>query len=256
MAEAGFSYNIGEMKCTVFSDGTLVSQELGGDEVYGLNCLFIDSGDHKILIDNGSGEGFQPTAGRLVQNMEAAGISCSDIDRIIFTHGHIDHVSGTCDPQGKPIFPNARYIIPESEWTYLEAGPGANVMQNFFFDYARKYLLPLEDRFDLAADNAEVLPGIIFIPAHGHTPGNSMVEITSGEKRLLCIGDIVHSQLEFVEPGHASLFDVTPEQALDTRARILSDVARSGVLVFACHFQFPGLGYIKQKDDVFIWQTI
>ena len=256
MIEAGFRYDVGDIKCTVFSDGTLVSQELGGEDVFGLNCLFVDSGDHKILIETGSGEGFQPTAGRLLHNLEAAGISCSDIDIIIFSHCHIDHVSGTCDSQGKPIFPNARYITTKSEWTYLEMEPGTNEMQNFFFDYARKNLLPLADLFDLAEDNTEVLPGIKFISAPGHTTGNSMVEITSGENRLLCIGDIVHSQLEFVEPEHASLFDVAPEQALDTRARILSDAARSGVLVFACHFQFPGLGYIKQKGDVFTWQPI
>ena len=256
MSEAGFSHDIGDIKCTVFSDGTLTTQELGNEEVHGLNCLFIDSGGHKILIDTGCGDGFQSTAGQLVQNLEAAGISRSDIDRIILTHGHIDHVSGIYNSQGKLIFPNARYITTESEWNFWETEPGTNKMENVFFDFVRKNLLPLAGRFDVVGDNAEILPGIKFIPTPGHTPGNSMVEITSGDNRLLCIGDIIHSQLEFIQPDYASLFDVEPEQAINTRTQVLSDAAESGVLVFACHFTFPGLGYITKNEGVFAWQPI
>ena len=256
MSEVGFSHDIGDIKCTVFSDGTLTTQELGNEEVHGLNCLFIDSGGHKILIDTGCGDGFQVTAGQLVQNLEAAGISCSDIDRIILTHGHIDHVSGICNSQGKLIFPNARYITTESEWNFWETESGTNKMENAFFDFTRKNLLPLADRFDVVVDNAEVLPGIKFISAPGHTPGQIMVDISSGGERLLCIGDIIHSQLEFIHPEYLSAFDVTPEQALSTRAHILSDVVESGILVFACHFPFPGLGHITQKEGIFTWQPI
>jgi glyoxylase-like metal-dependent hydrolase (beta-lactamase superfamily II) len=256
MSEAGFCYDIGEFKCTVFSDGTLVGEELENKDVFGLNCLLIDSAGHKILVDTGCGDGFQSTAGHLLDNLEAAEIGRSDIDRVIFTHGHIDHVNGTCDAQGKPVFPEARYITTKSEWTYWETGPGTNELQNFFFAFARKNLLPMADRFDLVGDDAEVLPGIKFMSAPGHTPGNIMVDISSGGKRLLCIGDIMHSQQEFIQPDYLAMFDVAPEQALSTRARILSSVAESGVLVFACHFSFPGLGYIKKKDGIFTWQPI
>lgn len=252
MLEAGFRYDIGEYKCIIFSDGTLVNE----GEVFGLNCLFIDMGDHKILIDTGCGDGFQDTAGRLAENMQAEGISCSDIDRIIFTHGHIDHAAGSFDSQGRPIFPNARYITSEREWEYWLTPPGSNELHNMFFDAARKNLLPVRDLFDLVKDNAEVLPGIKLIAAPGHTPGIAMVDISSGGKRLLCIGDIIHSQLEFIHPEYLSLFDVMPEQALNTRAQILSNVAKSGILVFACHFPFPGLGYITHKEGIFTWQPI
>jgi len=256
MPEAGFRIDIGEYKCIILSDGTLVNQDSGDEEVFSLNCLFIDSGDHKILIDTGCGDGFQATAGRLVQNMEAEGIRCADIDRIIFTHGHIDHASGSFDSHGKPVFPNTRYITSEREWNYWLTLPGSNELQNMFFEAARKNLLPIRDQFDLVKDNAEVLPGIRLIATPGHTPGLVMVDITSDGKRLLCIGDIIHSQREFVNPEYLALFDVTPEQALNTRARILSDVAKSGVLVFACHFPFPGLGYIRDNEGVFTWQPI
>jgi len=256
MRETGFRYNIGEFKCIIISDGTLISQGSETEEAFALNCLFIDSGEHKILIDTGCGDGFQTTAGRLAENLEAEGIRCSDIDRIIFTHGHIDHVGGSFDSQGRPIFPSARYITSEREWKYWLTQPGSNELQNMFFSAARKNLLPIQDQFDLVKDDAEILPGIKLIPAPGHTPGNAMVEISSDEKRLLCIGDIIHSQVEFIHPEYLSSFDVTPEQALHTRAQILSDVAKSGILVFACHFPFPGLGYITHNEGVFTWQPI
>ena len=256
MIEAGFHYDIGEYPCIIFSDGTLVNQSSENEEVFGLNCLLIKTGDQKILIDTGCGEGFQSTAGRLAKNLEAEGIRCSDIDRIIFTHGHIDHVCGSFNSRGRPVFPNASYIVSEKEWECWVKGMENNELQTMFFSAARKNLLPIRGQFDLVKDDAEILPGIKLIGAPGHTPGNVMVEISSGKKRLLCIGDVIHSPIEFIHPEHLSLFDVTPEQALRTRAQILSDVAKSGILVFSCHFQFPGLGYITHNEGVFTWQPV
>lgn len=256
MVEAGFHFNLGEFKCIVFSDGTLVNQDDGSEEISDLNILFIDSGIHKILIDTGCGDGFQTTAGHLVKNMKAEGIKCSDIDKIIITHGHIDHTSGSFNSEGKPVFPNARYIAAESEWEHWLKPPGSNELHNMFFELARKYFLPIRDQFDLVKDDAEVLPGIRFVSALGHTPGNVMIDISSKEDRLLCIGDIIHSQLEFTNPEHLVVFDVAPEQAVQTRTQILSDIADSGILVYACHFPFPGLGYITQNEGICAWQPI
>jgi glyoxylase-like metal-dependent hydrolase (beta-lactamase superfamily II) len=256
MSEAAFRLDIGEYKCVIVSDGTLVSGESESAETFSLNCLCIESASHKILIDTGCGENFQATAGRLLNNLKAAGINAADIDKIIFTHGHIDHAAGTYSAAGKPSFPNARYIVLEKEWRYWETKPGENELQNMFFSPARKYLLPARDRFDLVKDDFEVLPGIKLIAAPGHTPGNIMVDISSENKRLLCIGDIIHSQREFINPECLTSFDVTPEQALTTRERILTDVAKSGTHVFACHFPFPGLGYIRRHQGVFAWRPI
>jgi glyoxylase-like metal-dependent hydrolase (beta-lactamase superfamily II) len=233
-----------------------VNQNSENEEVFGLNCLFINSGDHKILIDTGCGDGFQSTAGWLAQNLEAEGIRRADIDRIIFTHGHIDHVGGSFDSQGRPIFPNARYITSDREWECWLTKPESSELQSMFFSAARKNLLPIQDQFNLVKEDVEILPGIKLIAAPGHTPGNIMVDISSDEERLLCIGDIIHSQLEFIHPEYLSSFDVKPEQALHIRAQILSDVAKSGILVFACHFPFPGLGYITHNEGVFTWQPI
>jgi glyoxylase-like metal-dependent hydrolase (beta-lactamase superfamily II) len=256
MNQAGFHYTVGDYECIIFSDGTLETEGAESDEVFGLNCILILTGDLKILVDTGCGEGFQATTGQLVENLEAEGVKRSDIDRIILTHGHVDHAAGTHNSRGEPVFPNARYITSEKEWEYWLQPPGINKLHNMFFDSARKNLLPIRDRFDLAEDNAEVLPGIRLIPAPGHTPGNSMVEIASGNDRLLCIGDIIHSQMEFVNPEHLIMFDVTPEQAINTRHRKLFEISEAGTPVFACHFQFPGLGYIMQNKGFFGWQPM
>jgi glyoxylase-like metal-dependent hydrolase (beta-lactamase superfamily II) len=253
MPEQAYPLAVGNFHCIIFSDGCLVDPS----ETYGLNCIYIDAGDHKILIDNGCGETFmQNTAGHLLKNMKAAGLKTEDIDTIIFDHGHIDHVCGTFDEKGKPVFPNACYIITRKEWDYIKSPPGDNEMQNVFYRPARQYLLPLQDRFTFVEVDYEVLPGIKMLPAHGHTPGNVMIDISSQGERLLCIGDIIHSAREFTDPACLAAFDVTPAEAIKTRAKILTEVARDNVFVFACHFLFPGLGYIRQAKGIFSWEPI
>jgi glyoxylase-like metal-dependent hydrolase (beta-lactamase superfamily II) len=258
MSDTAVKFNVGKFKCLAVKDGTLTAIPMPGRpaQVDHLNCLFIDTGKQKILIDTGCGDGFQPTAGKLLRNLEAEGIRPADIDRIIFTHGHLDHVGGACDAAGAPFFPRARYLAAKKEWRCWVDRPETSEIQHMFFASARENLLPIPERFDLLEENAEVLPGIRSIPAPGHTPGLMVLEITSGKDRLLCIGDIIHSQLEFTRPDYYALFDVAPEQAIETRNRILSDAAKSGVLVFACHFAFPGLGHIKLKDGVFQWKPL
>jgi len=256
MPETGFRFDVGKLKCIVFSDGRLISQDSGEQEAFDLNCLFIDTGDRKIMIDTGCSDVFQSTAGKLAKNLEAAEIRCGDIDTIVFTHGHIDHAGGSFNSRGKPVFPNARYIAFQKEWDYWAAGPGDNELQNMFFGPARKNLLPIREEFDLVEDNTKVVPGIKLIIAPGHTPGNMMIEISSGKKKLFCIGDIIHSQQEFVKPRCLASFDVDPEQALTTREKKLSGACKAGVPVFACHFPFPGLGHIKNNNGIFSWQPI
>ncbi len=253
MSDTAYRLTIGDFNCIIFNDGYLVDHV----ENFGLNCIYIEAGGHKILIDNGCGENFrEKTAGHLLKSMKTAGLKPGDIDTIIFDHGHIDHVCGTFDKNGNPVFSNARYIVTKKEWDYIKSPPGANKTQNEFYYHARKYLIPMEERFVLVDADYQVLPGIKMRPAFGHTKGNVMVDLMSQGQRLLCIGDVIHSRREFADPACLAAFDVTPSEAIKTRAKILDEAAQTGVFVFACHFTFPGLGYIRQTKDMFSWEPI
>lgn len=263
MPDKAFSFNVGRFACTVVSDGTLLGahgehgeEPVREPEVHPLNCLFINTGEHRILVDTGCGDGFQTTAGKLVGNLEAAGIQCADIDRIIFSHGHLDHVGGAFDAQGKPVFPNARYITSEKEWDCWVTPAEKTELQQMFFATARRHLLSRRQQFDLFKDNAEIFPGMRLVAAPGHTPGQTMLEMASGGERLLCIGDIIHSCLELTQPDYYALFDVAPQLAVRTRSRALSQAARSRTLIFACHFPFPGLGHMIPKGEVLDWRPM
>jgi glyoxylase-like metal-dependent hydrolase (beta-lactamase superfamily II) len=144
---------------------------------------------NRILVDTGCGSRFLPDAGQLVPNLEAKGISPASVDTVIITHGHSDHVDGSFDPRGRPVFPGARYIVSRREWDSWVTRCEREELHPLFAS-ARKNFLPIPEKFDLAEDNAEVLPGFKFRPARS-TIGQQYDWKYVREERLLCIGDLV-----------------------------------------------------------------
>ncbi len=133
MAKTSFNFNLGKFECMVISDGTIIvpdapslkpssSAAIRSGTLMDVMCLFINTGKHKVLVDTGCGDGFQSTAGKLVQNLKAEGINGADIDTIIYTHGHADHVGGSFDSKGRAVFPNARHRVLKEEWDYWATG--------------------------------------------------------------------------------------------------------------------------------------
>lgn len=266
MTSAGFSFKLGKMACLVITDGQILVPDppvpgssgranTPSGQIMDVLCLFINTGKNKILIDSGCGDNFQRSTGKLLQNLKANGILPGEIDTIIYTHGHSDHVAGSFDTTGRPVFSNARYVIARKEWEGWVTHPERKELEPMF-SAARQHLIPRREKCDLIEDDEEVLPGIRLIAAPGHTPGNIMVELTSGSQQMLCLGDLIHSPLEFSQPDYYGFLDVYPEQAIQTRTRILSQMADSGTQVFACHFRFPGLGRIIRKGNVPGWQSL
>ena len=226
-------------------------------------CLYVNTGQHRLLVDTASRPGTAPGAGRLVPNLRAEGIEQADIDKVVLSHGHPDHIGGNTDDEGKAAFPNARYVMWKDEWEFWTSKEA--VMEQLKVDrdtrrlmsaVAQRNLRRIQDRFDLIDSDSEIAPGVRAIAAPGHTPGHMAVAVSSAGEQLLHICDAVLSPVHLEHPEWRSLHDVLPEKATATRRRLLDWAAAEKLLVLTSHFPFPGLGHVIQKGKHWEWQPI
>lgn len=222
-------------------------------------CLVIRAGKRLVLVDTGAGS-LAPTTGRLIPNLRAAGIAPGDVDTVVNTHGHPDHLGGNTTADGKPAFPSARYVISRDEWDFWTSAQAEQKLEEhsreILVNTARRNLLPLKDRLRMVDGEAEIVPGIKAIPAPGHTPGLMALAISSKNERLLCISDVVLHPVHLEMPEWFSVFDVLPELLVGTRRRLLGMASAAKDLVMAFHFPFPGLGHIARKGKSWRWQPV
>jgi len=223
--------------------------------------LFIDIGHHRVLVDTGAGS-LAPTTGKLIPNLQAEGISAEDIDTVILTHGHPDHIGGNIDEEGKPAFPNARYVMLKDEWDYWTSEPDLSPLKidehikQIILECPRKNLPPIQSQLDLIEHEGEIVTGIYAIATPGHTPGHMALSISSGGKKLLCISDTALHPINLEQPDWCAAVDINPEQIVTTKRTLFYRAAVEKTLVHAFHFPFPGLGYIIQRGDAWQWQPI
>jgi glyoxylase-like metal-dependent hydrolase (beta-lactamase superfamily II) len=223
--------------------------------------LMIDTGRHRVLVDTGAGE-MAPTTGRLISNLLAEGIAPEEIDTIILTHGHPDHIGGNTDADGKATFPNARYVMWKQEWEFWTSEPDLSAMQvdepikQLLLAFAHKKLPPIRNQLQLIETEMEIVPGIKVLPAPGHTPGHMAVAVSSEGQQLLCISDAALHLIHLEQPQWYSVFDLAPEQALTSKRRLLERAVAERALVHAFHFSFPGLGHVTRKQDGWQWRAL
>jgi glyoxylase-like metal-dependent hydrolase (beta-lactamase superfamily II) len=219
----------------------------------------IDTGKHRILVDTGAG-GLAPTTGKLLTNLRAEQISPVDIDTVIITHGHPDHLGGNIDKYGKPAFPHARYVIWRDEWDFWTSRRAEQKLEEhsreILITTARRNLLPIQGQLDFVDREAEIVPGISAVTAPGHTPGLMALVISSKNEQLLCISDAVLHPIHLEQPEWCSVFDVVPESVSMTRQKLLDKAAAEKALVIAFHFPFPGLGHVVRKGKAWQWQPV
>jgi len=223
--------------------------------------LVINTGQHLVLVDTGAG-GLEPTTGKLIPNLRNEGIKPEDIDTVILTHGHPDHIGGNTDSEGKPAFPNARYVMWKDEWDFWTSKPDLaelNVpkhVRELMITVARNNLLPIQHQLDLLDHEAEIVPGVRVIAAPGHTPGHAAVVIASDNEQLLYLSDAVLHQIHLEHPEWYTAVDFAPQQVVTSRRRLLNWAATEKTLVHAFHFPFPGLGYVAMKREAWQWEPI
>ncbi len=218
------------------------------------NSPIVNTGDKLILFDTGMGtsKAFGPTTGRQQKSMAEAGIKPEDIDAVVLSHAHIDHIGGIVDANDKPLFPNAQYYIAQSDldfWT--DEGKLGGPLKDFVL-HARKNLLPVRDRLVFFKDGQEFLPGVQAMAAPGHTVGHHMFMVTSNGKSFAFLGDLTHHAVLLLEkPLMEFSYDTDPKQAAQTRVKMLDMLAANNIPVMSYHFAWPGYGHVAKSGDGF-----
>jgi glyoxylase-like metal-dependent hydrolase (beta-lactamase superfamily II) len=275
-------FRVGAFHCFVLSDGNYVypagmffanarkedyerelrRRQLPLDQITTpYDCLYLDTGRHRVLVDTGAGK-LAPTTGRLVQHLRRQGIDPATIDTVILTHAHADHIGGNLGAHGKLTFPNARYVMSRIEWHFWTSKPDlsgldcGDHLKQLLLQYAADMLPPIRRRLDLLDGEDEVVPGIHAIAAPGHTPGHLALEIRSQGQVLIDAVDAFLHPIFLDRLDWYSVVDLDPEKTIATRRRLRDRAAESGALVMAFHFPFPGLGRVSRNENGFVWKAV
>src|ERR1700722_14163524 len=277
-AQPGFyRFKLGAIEITVVSDGMLAfpAETLWGDraeDARGLltstfqtprpvglqiNTILVDTDDKLVLIDAGCGvDKFQKTTGGLLGNLAAAGYAPGDIDMILLTHAHFDHLWGISDHENASlVFPSAEFVASETEvafWSDPELASKLPPAQQPRVTQANLKLA--SPRMRLIKGVAEVAPGVTTFDTPGHTPGHISVRISSGSEELLLTGDVVvNSVVSFLHPEWPFGFDIDVPLATKTRMAFLDRAAADKTLVGSYHLPFPGFGHVVREGGGYRW---
>jgi glyoxylase-like metal-dependent hydrolase (beta-lactamase superfamily II) len=218
------------------------------------NSPIVNTGDKLVLFDTGMGtsKAFGPTTGRQQKSMAEAGIKPGDIDAVVLSHAHIDHIGGIVGADDKSLFPNAQFYIAQSDFDFWTDESKLSGPLKDFVVHARKNLLPVRDRLVFFKDGQEFLPGIQAMAAPGHTVGHHIFMVTSEGKSFAFLGDLTHHAILLLErPRMEFSYDTDPKQAANTRVKLLDTIAANKTPVMSYHFAWPGYGHIVKTGEGF-----
>ena len=226
---------------------------------WALTAVVVRSGGKTILIDAGLGSDpdlHLPRAGQLVRRLEAAGIDLSSVTDVVLTHMHMDHVGGLLvDGVKDRLHPHLQVHVAAAEVKFWEAPDfSLTAMPPGFPDAlraaAKKFTKEYHNQLRQFDEEHEVAPGVIVRRTGGHTPGHSVVRLTSGGEALTFAGDAVFT-VGFDHPDWHNGFEHDPEDAASVRVRLLRELAETGELLVATHMPFPSVGRVAVDGDAF-----
>lgn len=275
-AAAPVTRKVGSSAVTIVSDGTLnvplsfslpdvpadeaaallKTQGLAADGIVQANVTLVQTGGEWVLIDAGAGPKFQQSAGKLSENLEAAGIDPEKIGKVVFTHGHADHLWGAIDDfDDGERFPNASYVISAAEWDFwTDPDTPAKVpdwLKGMAIGSAR-ILKRLEKKIERREDGDAVAPGLTYLSTPGHTPGHMAVLAESGGQRLVIGGDVLsNNAFSFARPDWRVGSDYDRDLAVTTRSRLLDMLATDRIALVGFHLAWPGQGMVERAGSAY-----
>ncbi len=228
---------------------------------FNLGSYLIRSGGRNILVDTGLGPRPADTPdvpwGELLRDFEAKNVRVDDIDMVVMTHLHRDHVGWNLKKEGGryvPTFPKARYWMSRKDWDACHQPD----VQPTRFPNAPECVWPLQDLglIEFMDGEHSITSELTAVPTPGHTPGHVSIMVTSKGERALVLGDAAHNPVQLQETDWVSRADMDPEITRQTRRVLFERLEREQILVAAGHFEAPGFGRVVRLDGRRYWQGL
>ena len=240
----------------------LASQNLPTDYIdVPFTPFLIVAGGRKILLDTGLGEFGGPTTGKLLEHLHAAGVQPSEIDTVVISHYHGDHINGLRNKAGDYVFAKAKVMVPTTEHAFwmddarMAAAPQG--MKGAFENVRRTFASMPQGMLVPFEPGAEVAPGIQSIAAYGHTPGHTLFHLQSAGQHFHYVADLTNVPALFARnPDWAVTFDMDAEAARKVRREMLARTVTSQSLVGGFHFPFPALGRMVAAGQGYAFEPL
>jgi glyoxylase-like metal-dependent hydrolase (beta-lactamase superfamily II) len=215
--------------------------------------VIVNTGREVILFDTGNGMARRPSAGKLAATLDIAGLKSDQIDTVVITHCHGDHIGGLME-SGKPTFAKARYFIGQAEydfWSHKDRLTGPTEANG---KLVQTNVVPLAEKMTFLQPGQDVVTGITSVDVSGHTPGMLAFNIESGGKRLLLTADTVnHYVMSLARPDWHVRFDMDKDKGVATRKRVLDMLAADKIPFTGYHMPFPAIGFVERSGESFRW---
>lgn len=229
-----------------------------------VNAYLVKTQGQLILVDAGASQCFGTGLGHVPGNLRAAGYDARDIDVVLLTHAHPDHICGLTDTTGKPTYPNATVWLSQRDAEFwldpAHENPGTPDMLKSLSKMARNATKPYQAKgaLRLFGDDARMPDGVEALASHGHSPGHtSFLFGTDATQPLLIWGDIVHYHaVQFTNPAASVEFDHDRAQAISTRRELLARIADGQWWLAGAHMPFPGLGHVRRDGEIYAWVPV